>query len=186
MYAGLPAADSGKVLDLRVELADEPEEWAVGLMGRETLGLDEGVLFVFEDERDRAFWMKDVLIPLDLVWMDASGVVMEITPNAPPCASPVCPQYLAGRPSRYVLEIAGGECCEIGFGGRCPARCETADCGSEGSAAMSEGQRKILIVRASLDVRGKPRLLGFRACRRVLGLRFMLCYRKQSLGGRGV
>ena len=69
-----------------VELAVTPEQRARGLMGREHLGDREGMLFIYEVEGFHSFWMKGMVIPLDMVWMDSDGVVAGATANVSPCS----------------------------------------------------------------------------------------------------
>src|SRR4030042_6719439 len=73
----------------QVELALTPEQQARGLMGRESL--QGGMLFVFQEEGVYPFWMKDTLIPLDMVWIGSNKTVVYIERNAMPCDSDPCP-----------------------------------------------------------------------------------------------
>ncbi len=98
-----------------VELALTPEQQARGLMGRQSLYPDAGMLFVFPQEGIYPFWMKDTLIPLDMVWMDSEGRVVFIGKNEQPCGV-VCPSVNPGVPARYVLEINAGTADRIGLG----------------------------------------------------------------------
>jgi uncharacterized membrane protein (UPF0127 family) len=104
----LPTATltDGQVVTL--ELALTPEEIGQGLMFRPHLPEDRGMLFVFQVERVPSFWMKDTLIPLDLIFLDRNGVVVEIIANAQPCAVEPCPQYIPTKPAKAVLEINAG------------------------------------------------------------------------------
>ena len=104
-----------------VELAVTPEERARGLMGREELGGNEGMLFLYESDGTPGFWMLGMLIPLDIVWIDREGVVVGVERNVPP--APGNPQpllYFPPRPIRYVLEIQAerAEEADIGAGSR--------------------------------------------------------------------
>jgi uncharacterized membrane protein (UPF0127 family) len=93
---------------LQLELAlDEPSRMH-GLMFREHLAPDHGMLFVFDDEREREFWMKNTLIPLDLLFFDAKGRLIAMQLNAQPCRQPRCPGYPSNQPARYVLELNAG------------------------------------------------------------------------------
>ena len=92
-----------------VELAVTPGQRARGLMGREHLGDREGMLFIFELEGLHSFWMRGMVIPLDLVWIDADGVVAGVTDNVPPAPEGTIPEfYSPPRPIPYVLEINAG------------------------------------------------------------------------------
>ncbi|MBN2120562.1 MAG: DUF192 domain-containing protein [Candidatus Omnitrophica bacterium] len=98
-----------------VELAVEPAERARGLMFRESLDYNKGMLFVFEDEREYPFWMKNTLIPLDIIWIDADKEVVFIKNNAEPCKSEACPSVYPGRIAKYVLELSSGVARDIGL-----------------------------------------------------------------------
>ena len=93
----------------RVELARSEQEMAQGLMYRESLADKAGMLFLFPyDDDSHKFWMKNTLIPLDIIWLDASGKVLFISPNTPPCKADPCPNYGPDFAVASVLEIAGG------------------------------------------------------------------------------
>lgn len=78
-------------------------------MGVEELppGID-GMLFVFDDERPRSFWMLNTLIPLDIWWFDAGGVLLGST-FMEPCTTDPCPSYPSPGPTKWALETAAGE-----------------------------------------------------------------------------
>ena len=88
-----------------VELARTEEERARGLMQRAKLPRLSGMLFVYPDEKPRAFWMKNTLIPLDILFFDARGVLVGLQENARPFDLTPLP---SGAPARFVLEINGG------------------------------------------------------------------------------
>ena len=90
------------------ELAVTDEERQRGLMFREKLGLDQGMLFVFEEESKYAFWMKNTLIPLDMLWIDKDRRIVHIRRNVPPCKEDPCPSYGPDRAGLYALELAAG------------------------------------------------------------------------------
>jgi uncharacterized membrane protein (UPF0127 family) len=92
----------------RVELARTPEEQAQGLMFRESLPARSGMLFLFTDTAPHRFWMKNTMIPLDMIWMDGGGRVLFVSANTPPCRADPCPSYGPEVPAASVLEIAGG------------------------------------------------------------------------------
>ncbi len=92
----------------RLELARTPQEQAQGLMFRESLPEKTGMLFLFEDNGVHRFWMKNTMIPLDMVWMDAEGRVLFVSSNTPPCKADPCPTYGPDSHAASVLEIAGG------------------------------------------------------------------------------
>jgi uncharacterized membrane protein (UPF0127 family) len=93
----------------RVELARTAEEMAQGLMFRESLAERSGMLFLFPyDDDAHKFWMKNSLIPLDIIWLDANGKVLFVSANTPPCRADPCPNYGPDFAIATVLEIAGG------------------------------------------------------------------------------
>ncbi|MEM0985864.1 MAG: DUF192 domain-containing protein [Pseudomonadota bacterium] len=88
-----------------VEIADDPEEVATGMMGREALADDAGMLFDLGGVREASFWMKDVVIPLDMLFIDSGGQVVAIAENAVPGS---IRRINPGVPVRGVLELRGG------------------------------------------------------------------------------
>ena len=93
---------------ITLEIAVTDEERARGLMYRDVLATDAGMLFVFDSDDHYSFWMKDCFISLDLIWLDKTGTVVEILPNAPPCKLDPCPSYHPTKPGRAVIELNGG------------------------------------------------------------------------------
>ncbi|MGC8916428.1 MAG: DUF192 domain-containing protein [Thermoanaerobaculum sp.] len=92
-----------------LELAVTEEQKALGLMFRDVLPPDHGMLFVFERDDYLPFWMKNTLIPLDFIWLDAQGMVVDVKVSVPPCKLEPCPSYKPNRPARAVLELLGGQ-----------------------------------------------------------------------------
>jgi hypothetical protein len=99
-----------------VELALTPEDQAQGLMFRESLPERHGMLFVFPETAPHHFWMKNTMIPLDMIWLDASGKVLFVSADTPPCKADPCPTYGPDGPAQSVLEIAGGKAKAEGVG----------------------------------------------------------------------
>jgi hypothetical protein len=100
----LEGAD-GRQHAVTVELARTPREQERGLMFRRELAEDAGMLFVFPASERRAFWMRNTLIPLDMIFIDDGGRVAGLVENAEPLTlTPRDP----GVPARYVLEVRGG------------------------------------------------------------------------------
>lgn len=123
LVAAVPLAacsDEGKVIvhtqegdfSFNVEVADTPETRARGLMFRQSLADDAGMLFDFKEERMASFWMQNTLIPLDIIFIGADGVVKTVHVNARPLDPTSIP---SGVPVRFVLEIPGGRSREIGL-----------------------------------------------------------------------
>jgi len=92
-----------------VELAADEHSRMRGLMFRESLPLDAGMLFVFESEYPQAFWMKNTLISLDILYFDASARLVSMSTDTPPCKTAYCPSYPSAGAARYVLELNAGE-----------------------------------------------------------------------------
>ena len=90
-----------------VEIADTPALQRTGLMAREYLPHNQGMLFVFDRERIYPFWMKDTYIPLDMVWISAEKKVVYIE-HAIPCLKVHCPSYVPDEYAQYVLEVNKG------------------------------------------------------------------------------
>mgnify|MGYP001558849798 FL=1 len=101
----------------RVELAANPAARERGLMGREHLGPDEGLLFVFETPERHAFWMKGMLIPVDIVWIAGDTVVGVVERAVPEGDLPDSARtlYFPPVPVDRVLEIAAGRAQEAGI-----------------------------------------------------------------------
>jgi len=91
-----------------VELADNPEKRSEGLMFRKSLQPGSGMLFVFESEGNYSFWMKDTLMPLDIIWLNKDREVVYIIDGAQSCITADCPSFQATRPALYVLELNAG------------------------------------------------------------------------------
>jgi hypothetical protein len=94
---------------VQVDLAITDDERARGLMFVKDLPPERGKLFLFERAEVRPFWMKNCSIPLDMIWLDASNRIVDITKQAPPCAEDPCPNYYPSAPALNVLEVAGGQ-----------------------------------------------------------------------------
>lgn len=95
-----------------VEVARTPEEQARGLMDRQSLAPDRGMLFPYEPPQPVAFWMKNTLIPLDMIFIAPGGQILRIEANTVPHSlEPVG----SGEPVEAVLELAGGRSAELGI-----------------------------------------------------------------------
>ncbi|MHC0053012.1 DUF192 domain-containing protein [Actibacterium sp. D379-3] len=96
----------------QIELADDPAERAQGLMQRDSLPASRGMLFVYPAPQRAVFWMKNTLIPLDMIFLDATGTVTHIHENARPLdVTPID----GGDDVLAVLEINGGLARRIGI-----------------------------------------------------------------------
>ncbi len=90
-----------------VEVADTQAEREQGLMYRESMKADEGMLFVFQENDQHNFWMKNTLIPLDMVWISEDKKVVDVQ-AAEPCTQMPCTIYKPAGKSSYVLEVLQG------------------------------------------------------------------------------
>jgi hypothetical protein len=101
-----------------VEIADDPQEQARGLMYRDSMPGNHGMLFLFDREEPQAFWMKNTKIPLDILYFDSNWKLVGWSLNTPPCAqsasAAACPSYPSGQPAKYVLELNGGTAERLG------------------------------------------------------------------------
>ncbi len=91
-----------------VGIARTEEERARGLMFRSSLNENQGMLFIFENEELYSFWMKNTLIPLDIIWINKEGKIVHIEHNVLPCSQENCLTYVPKEKAIYVLEINGG------------------------------------------------------------------------------
>nr|WP_245710794.1 DUF192 domain-containing protein [Citreimonas salinaria] len=96
-----------------IDIADTSEERARGLMFVEEMPRSRGMLFVYPDERPVSFWMRNTLIPLDIIYADGDGVVVNVAAEAVPGDETPLP---SDGPAQYVLEINGGMAAAMGIG----------------------------------------------------------------------
>jgi uncharacterized protein len=90
------------------ELATDEPGRERGLMMRTTLAADHSMLFVFPVSSPQGFWMKNTLIPLDILYFDTHRRLVSMQLNVPPCKADPCPVYPSNTPARYVLELSAG------------------------------------------------------------------------------
>jgi uncharacterized membrane protein (UPF0127 family) len=98
-----------------VEIADSPQTRERGLMFRERLTANEGMVFVFDRPGFYPFWMKNTLIPLDIVWLDPAGRIVSIAASVPPCKADPCPTYAPAGNAMFVVELVSGFAREHGL-----------------------------------------------------------------------
>ncbi len=101
----------GAAVEVSLEVAATPAERERGLMYRTSLAEGRGMLFVFDEDRNHSFWMKNTLIPLDILFIARDGTVVGIHANATPQSTA---DVAVGKPSRYVLEVPGGWAARLG------------------------------------------------------------------------
>ena len=94
----------GERVEVRVEIADDDDEQGRGLMERTELAEDAGMLFVFEDEQPRSFWMLDTLIPLSIAYIDGDGGIVDIQDMQPLDRT----LHPSAAPAQYALEVNQG------------------------------------------------------------------------------
>lgn len=92
--------------EVRVAIADNPAERAQGLSGVTHLSSEEGMLFVFPGEGMHAFWMKDMHISIDIIWLSRSGDIVHLEKSVSPESYPH--SFLPTRPAYFVLEVPAG------------------------------------------------------------------------------
>ena len=103
--------------EFSVELAVTPEERQRGLSNRESLPDDAGMLFIFEEERTLSFWMRETLIPLDILFINREGRIVDIQTMRPePAASTSgLTTYRSVKPAMYALEVNAGTAVKLGL-----------------------------------------------------------------------
>lgn len=96
---------------VRAEVMTHPQDMMRGMMFRDSLPEGRGMLFIHGEPGFYPYWMFQVKVPLDIIWMDQNGVVVEIAPETPPCASTdpkECPNYGGNKKALMVLELPAG------------------------------------------------------------------------------
>ncbi|WP_045767189.1 DUF192 domain-containing protein [Xanthomonas albilineans] len=94
----------------QVELAQDDATRARGLMFRDQMAADHGMLFIHKREEPQAYWMKNTKIPLDILYFDTQRKLVAQQRDVPPCsAGNACPPYPSNAPARYVLELNAGQ-----------------------------------------------------------------------------
>lgn len=109
----LTVTQNGATHSFRVEVARTSEEQARGLMFRTELGPDEGMLFPSNTPQFRSFWMKNTVIPLDIIFVGADGLISNIAAMTTPYSLDPIP---SDGPAIAVLELKGGRAAELGIG----------------------------------------------------------------------
>jgi uncharacterized protein len=120
--AGAPSRDAGGQVSavvlrghrISVEIAADDASREHGLMDRTSMPADHGMLFVFPASTVQTFWMKDTLIPLDMLFLDAHRKLVTVLGDVPPCKADPCPIYPSTDPARYVLELNAGVAAKLG------------------------------------------------------------------------
>ena len=96
-------------LVLVADIAATDEQRTKGLSVKDRLGENEAMLFVFDNEAEHSFWMKNMKFPIDIIWLDSDKTIVHIEHNLQPCSFELlCPTYKPNVESLYVLETVGG------------------------------------------------------------------------------
>lgn len=120
LLAGCASADSTPWVELKgkrfsVEIADDNAERERGLMFRDDMAVDHGMLFIHDAEAPQAYWMKNTKIPLDILYFDHQRKLVSAQQRVPPCSlGDRCPPYPSEAPALYVLELNAGTAEAIG------------------------------------------------------------------------
>ena len=94
----------------QVEIADDDAERARGLMFRDAMADDHGMIFIHDAQEPQAYWMKNTRIALDILYFDDARRLVSQQRGVPPCSlGDACPSYPSGAPARYVLELNAGQ-----------------------------------------------------------------------------
>lgn len=94
---------------VRIEVAADDDTRAQGLMFRDRVPPGTGMLFLFAQSGEYPFWMKNTIVPLDMIWIDDQRRVVHVEANVPPCKADPCPSYPPHARANYVLELGAGE-----------------------------------------------------------------------------
>lgn len=100
--------------EIELEVAKTPEQKSLGLMYRSSVAKEQGMLFPFEIPRNVSFWMKNVSIPLDMIFL-YRGEIKAIFADVPPCSADPCPTYGPSTVIDQVIELSGGRAAELGI-----------------------------------------------------------------------
>jgi uncharacterized membrane protein (UPF0127 family) len=101
---------------IRAEVVTTPEDMARGLMFRDSLAPDRGMLFIHQQPGNYPYWMYQCRISLDIIWIDTERRIVEISAGTPPCKTSAdqCPNYGGHERAQFVLELAGGMTAKYG------------------------------------------------------------------------
>jgi uncharacterized membrane protein (UPF0127 family) len=102
---------------IRAEVEMDAMDMQKGMMFRDSLARGRGMLFIHQTPGLYKYWMYQVRIPLDIIWMDPSHRIVEISPDTPPCKTKasLCANYGGQQTAQFVLELGGGEARRLGL-----------------------------------------------------------------------
>jgi hypothetical protein len=95
-------------LTIEVEIAANQQQRETGLMNRNSLAADKGMLFVYNDQQLLGVWMKNTLLPLDILFLNHKAEIVAMLPDLQPCRQNPCPIYNSQLPATYMLEVNAG------------------------------------------------------------------------------
>jgi len=101
------SSDNNEVIKIDIEIADTYESRMQGLMYRDTMAMNQGMLFIFETEEPQSFWMKDTYIPLDIIFVNSNRKIVKIQPENKILSQT---SILSIKPALYVIEVNAGFC----------------------------------------------------------------------------
>lgn len=132
LAAGMAFAVAPNGETVTLEVARDEAHRSRGMMGRPEIPPRTGMLFLFGHTDLHSFWMKNCLVPLDLIWLDERGTVVHVVDSAPPCTNEPCTTYSPAQPAFAVIELGAGEAARLGF--RLGARILWTEGGGGGSS----------------------------------------------------
>lgn len=113
---GFLQADGRPIVKINIEIAETDAEQQQGLMNRPFMSNDQGMLFIFNRDEPRSFWMRNTIIPLDIIYVNSSMEIIHIAENTEPYSDRPVP---SGKPARYVVEVNAGFCAQYGITDGC-------------------------------------------------------------------
>jgi len=108
--------DGKEIVKINIEVAETPAEQEKGLMNRPYMNNEDGMLFIFNRDEERGFWMRNTIIPLDIMYVNAQMEIVSIAVNTEPYSERSIP---SGRPAKYVVEVNAGFSAQYGITAGC-------------------------------------------------------------------
>lgn len=105
-------ADEKEISKIDIEIADSDEQRTTGLMFRTSMSENQGMLFIFPYETEQSFWMKNTVLPLDMIFVNANNEIVKIHHNTTPFSEE---SYASGKPAIYVVEVNAGYSNKLGI-----------------------------------------------------------------------